>query len=529
MSSNMFRVATVLAVFILCISSPHAACATPQEGNAPLSTDQAAALDRIKADSLKGHLSFLASDLLEGRDTPSRGLDLAAEYIAAQFRRAGLEAIGDDGYFQTARWELVETPASGFAFEMKNGEHLPIHVSKELVSLQRLRAFNVAAASVFKIDAGDTKTLESLKTEQVRGKAVFAEIPGAGSRDRAATRAVTAFMARMAALEPAVVVSVSRQSDAATGLAPGRATDPENTRMSSFAAREGSGPPLVTVHDPKVLALFDSLPPGSSEKTTVSVHLGEPVSRPVKVRNVVGLLRGSDAALKDTYVLVTAHYDHVGNRGGPGDKVDHIYNGANDDGSGTVSVIELAGALSTLKTHPKRSILFVTFFGEEKGLLGSRYYGRHPVVPIKQTVADVNLEQVGRTDDSEGPRVGAAAMTGHGYSDVSDVFTAAGTAEGVQVIRHPRFSDSYFGASDNQALADVGVPAHTICVAFMYPDYHGAADHWDKIDYANMARIDRMVARGLLIIADNPVEPKWNEANPKAARYLKAWTKNHDR
>ena len=192
------------------------------------------------------------------------------------------------------------------------------------------------------------------------------------------------------------------------------------------------------------------------------MHLDEPVSRPVKVRNVVGLLRGSDPVLKDTYVLVTAHYDHVGNHGAPAANGDQIYNGANDDGSGTVSVVELAAALATLKTHPKRSILFMTFFGEEKGLLGSRYYGRHPVVPIKNTVADVNLEQVGRTDDSEGPRLGAAVMTGHGYSEVSDVFTAAGEAEGVRVYRHPRFSDSYFGRSDNQALADLGVPAHTI-------------------------------------------------------------------
>src|SRR5262249_33687046 len=150
--------------------------------------------------------------------------------------------------------------------------------------------------------------------------------------------------------------------------------------------------------------------------------------------------------------------------GAPNEKGDHIYNGANDDGSGTVSIVELASALATLKTHPRRSILFVTFFGEEKGLLGSRYYGRHPVVPIKKTVADVNLEQVGRTDDTEGLRLGAAVMTGHGFSDVSDIFTAAGEAEGVRVYRHPRFSDSYFGRSDNQALADLGIPAHTIGV-----------------------------------------------------------------
>jgi Peptidase family M28 len=494
-----------------------------------LTADQTAALERISAESLKGHLSFLASDLLEGRDTPSRGLDLAAEYIAAQFRRAGLEAIGDDGYFQTAKWELTETAPNGLAFELKKGDSPPLRVGKELVSLQRLRGFDVQSAAVLKIDARDMQTLESLTPKDVEGKAILAEIPGSESRGRAANRAVTAFMARLGRLKPAIVLSVSRQSSAATGLAPGRATDPENSRRSNFGSTERSGPPLVTVHDPKVLALFDSLPLGASNKATVSVHLDEPVSRPVKVRNVVGLLRGSDPELKDTYVLVTAHYDHVGNHGAPAADGDHIYNGANDDGSGTVSVVELAAALATLKTHPKRSILFMTFFGEEKGLLGSRYYGRHPVVPIKKTVADVNLEQVGRTDDSDGPRVGAAVMTGHGFSDVSDVFTAAGEAEGVRVYRHPRFSDSYFGRSDNQALADLGVPAHTIGVAFMFPDYHGPADHWDKIDYANMAKVDRMVAHGVLMIANNAVEPKWNESNPKAAKYLKTWRKLHAR
>ena len=129
----------------------------------------------------------------------------------------------------------------------------------------------------------------------------------------------------------------------------------------------------------------------------------------------------------------------------------------------------MASALGSLKERPRRSILFVTFFGEEKGLLGSRYYGRHPVVPVEKTVADVNLEQVGRTDDTEGPQVGTACLTGFGYSGVSKVFEAAGEAEGVKVYRHPRNSDAFFGRSDNQALADLGVPAHTFCVAFMFP------------------------------------------------------------
>ena len=516
------RTGFVVAIVFVLTTSGHKVVADSPAGTT-LTSDQAAALDRISANSLRGHLSFLASDLLEGRDTPSRGLDVAAEYIAAQFRRAGLEAIGDDSYFQTAHWKLLEPDADGFTLELKSGDGPPIRVGKERVSLQRFRAFDAASNRVFKVDARDAKALKELTPAQVEGRAVFVELADVGSRDRAVSTAASAVVNRMTALKASVVVNVSRQPGAATGFGPGRAFDPENSRPNNAARAERPGPPLITVHDPNVLAVFQSLPMGASDKTSVSVHLGEPAERPVKVRNVLGLLRGSDPVLKDTYVIVTAHYDHVGIRASDGEKGDKIYNGANDDGSGTVSVVELAAALATLKDRPKRSILFMTFFGEEKGLLGSRYYGRHPVVPIEKTVADVNLEQVGRTDDSEGPRVGAAVMTGYGYSDVSDVFAAAGNAEGIRVDRHPRFSDTFFGRSDNQALADLGVPAHTITVSFMFPDYHRATDHWDKIDFTNMAKVDRMVAHGLLMIANNPVEPKWSESNPKAAKYLKAW------
>ena len=520
------RVVEMILAFLASWTSPIAQADEPPPA---FTADQVSALDRISPDSLRGHLSFLASDLLEGRDTPSRGLDLAAEYIAAQFRRAGLEPVGDDGYFQPARWTLIEPDPESFSFEVERGTGRAIQVAKERVSFNRVHPVNIVAARAFKVDARDADALGALKPEQVEGKAVFAEVTGPPLRGRNTSLAVNAFMSRMAALKADVVVNIGREPGAASGLAPGRMVDPENSRTTDAARAERPGPPLMAVNDPKVIALFDSLSLGATDDVTISLHLGEPLTRPVKIRNVVGVLRGSDPVLKDTYVLVTAHYDHLGSRG-PGDaKGDRIYNGANDDGSGTVSVVELAQALATLKTRPKRSLLFMTFFGEEHGLLGSRYYGRHPLVPIEKTVADVNLEQVGRTDDSEGPRVGAAVMTGHGYSEVSDVFTAAGKAEGVKVVRHPQFSDSFFARSDNQALADLGVPAHTLGVAFMFPDYHGAGDHWDKIDYANMAKIDRMVARGLLMIADNPAEPKWSEINPKAARYLKAWKLRHER
>lgn len=383
--------------------------ATPKAATRPANISPAvrAALERISAASLRGHLSFIASDLLEGRSTPSRGLDLAGEYIAAQFRRAGLEPAGDDGYFQTTNWSIREPNVGQFTLPF-NDTGRSLQVAHHEVSLSR-----------------------------------------------------------------AVM---------------GQALTPE-------------------------------LMPGVVKGLTLSQHSSGTLEKPPQVRNVIGLLRGSDPALKDTYVMLSAHYDHIGvARGVAGDT---IYNGANDNGSGVVSVIEIATALKGLR--PRRSILFVTFFGEEEGLIGSRYYGQHPVVPLEKTVAQINLEQLGRTDDSEGPQVGTLTMTGFDYSNVGEALKVAGKLTGVKFYKHPQNSDAYFSRSDNQALADVGVPAHTLGVAFDFPDYHGLGDHWDKIDYANLEKINRMVAVGLLSIANNPRAPKWNEANPKTEKYVKAW------
>lgn len=300
-----------------------------------LSPDVRAALELISADSLRGHVSFLASDVLEGRATPSRGLDIAAEYIAAQFRRAGLEPAGDDGYFQTAS----------------------------------------------------------------------------------------------------------------------------------------------------------------------------------TARNVAGVLRGSDPVLKDTCVLVSAHYDHLGAHG------DRIYNGANDDASGTAAVIEMAAAFARLRERPKRSILFVAFFGEEKGLLGSRHYVAHPLFPIEKTVAGINLEQIGRTDDVAGPLFLTAYVTGFDYSDVGAILQKAGALTGVTIAKHEKDNDKYFSLSDNRPLAEAGIPAHTVSVGYIYPDYHRPGDHWEKLDYANMEKIVRGVAAGVLTIAACDEAPHWNMGIPQARVY----------
>lgn len=241
------------------------------------------------------------------------------------------------------------------------------------------------------------------------------------------------------------------------------------------------------------------------------------------VRNVIGILPGSDPVLKNSYLLVSGHYDHVGVRGTEGDT---IYNGANDNGSSIVAMIELAKCFANMKVRPKRTLVFMAFWGEEKGLQGAFYYGKNPVFPLANTVAMVNMEQLGRTDDTDGPQLSRFAMTGFDFTDLPVTMSEAGRLAGVKVDKRPQ-GDPYFMASDNAALAAVGVPAHTISVSYAFPDYHRASDHWDKIDYENMMKVTRAIGLGVYMLADAKTTPKWNESNPKTKRYVEAWKKLH--
>lgn len=502
--------------------------APPKPRPSAAEADQKAMLGTISADSLRGHLRFLASDLLEGRDTPSRGLDLAAEYIASQMMRAGVAPAVDDAgapggksYFQVARWQVSRPDRDSLAGAIAIGEER-LALTHDEISFQTEQAVDLRAVPVLKVDLTAADRLARLTEEQVAGKAVLLDLPEISRTDRAkfmeGMRARGQIVAQLNRLRPALLLSLGRQSTRGRGLLGTRLIDPSRP---AGGMRGGPADPILTVHSPRVVALYDAMADGET-RGTLTLRLGAPVVSPVELKNVIGVIPGSDPVLRDTYVLVSAHYDHVGVMAGASGG-DHIYNGANDDASGVVSVLELANALSRLPTKPKRSLVFIAWFGEEKGLLGSRFYGQQPVFPLSRTVAMVNLEQVGRTDSSEGPQVNTASLTGFDFTDLGPIFQAAGEKLGIRVYKHEQNSDAFFGRSDNQALADAGIPAHTLCVAFVYPDYHQPGDHWEKIDYDNLARVNRLVALSLLGIAENSLAPKWNEANPKTARYVEAW------
>jgi hypothetical protein len=453
---------------------------------------------KVTANDLKADVSFLASDALEGRGTPSKGLDIAAEYIAAEFRRAGLEPAGDDGYFQTAPYASVTPNSEGLELTLETGDRV-IKAESASMGLQEAAAADLSHVPAVKATVTDAAVLDALTPDQVRGKVLLLVIPP--DTQYSVTRGIPNAIVR---LEPALVLSVRTHG---RGLSAG-------PRLRDTSA-PGAKAPILAVWDAAIQTAV-----AAAEEIKVSVHIPPPTAAPVKLRNVIGVLRGADAALRDTYLVVTAHYDHLGIRGtGDGD---HIFNGANDDASGTSSVVEIAKALAGLAQRPRRSIVFMTFFGEELGDLGSRYYCQHPVFPLAKTVADLNLEQLGRTDDTEGPRLLQFNMTGFDYTDIAAFLSKAGEATGIRVVKHVQNSDSFFGRSDNAAFADAGVPSTTLSVSYIFPDYHLPGDEWPKLDYDNMAKVDGAVALGVYGMADSAEAPQWNKDNPKTARYVQA-------
>jgi Zn-dependent M28 family amino/carboxypeptidase len=251
----------------------------------------------------------------------------------------------------------------------------------------------------------------------------------------------------------------------------------------------------------------------------VSARMGAPAVEPVTLRNVVGVLRGAEGPLRDSYLLLTAHYDHLGLRAaGSGDR---IYNGANDNASGSAALVEIARALSSLPSPPARSIIFAALFGEENGALGSRYYVERPPIPLEKTVADINLEQLGRTDDTEGAKLLQFNLTGYGFSTLGEQFAKVAPECGVQVVNDRKRGDEYFERSDNISFSRAGMPSTTVSVSYEFPDYHGLGDEWPKISYNNMQQVACGIAVGVLSIANLPDPPHWNSGNQKSRRYIK--------
>lgn len=232
---------------------------------------------------------------------------------------------------------------------------------------------------------------------------------------------------------------------------------------------------------------FDTLPPDRIVDTEV---------------NVVGIVRGTDPEVGDEAVVVGAHYDHVG-IGTPVDG-DSIYNGADDDGSGSVAVLEIARAFARGEA-PRRTVVFLLSTGEEMGLLGTRWYLEDPVIPLERTVADLQIEMIGRPDSLAGG-FGHGWLTGYERTTMGDQLAAAGSP----IVPDPRPDQNFFFRSDNIAFARLGIPAHTLSSYNLHDDYHRPSDEVEGVDFDHMAALVEASIEAVRFLADGPT-PDWVE------------------
>jgi hypothetical protein len=225
-----------------------------------------------------------------------------------------------------------------------------------------------------------------------------------------------------------------------------------------------------------------------------------PAARRLSGVNVVGVLRGGDAVLRDEAILVDAHYDHLGIRanGTP----DSIYNGADDDASGTIAVLEIARMMAA-GPPPKRTVIFLATTGEETGLLGTRHYIRAPVHPLAKTVANLEIEMIGRPDSLAGGR-GKGWLTGYERSTMGEMLAA----NGIPIVADARPDQNFFMRSDNIAFARMGIPAHTLSSFNMHSDYHRPTDDMTRVDAGHMAEVIRAAVRAVQLLADGEA-PVW--------------------
>ena len=226
-----------------------------------------------------------------------------------------------------------------------------------------------------------------------------------------------------------------------------------------------------------------------------------PAGRRVQDVNVVGIIRGSDPALREEAVVVGAHFDHLGvGRAVDGDS---IYNGADDDGSGTVAVLEIARALMA-GPRPKRSVVLLLTTGEENGFTGIRWYVQNPRIPLQRTVADIQIEMIGRPDSLAGGH-GRAWLTGYERSTMGEMLRASGNP----IVPDPRPTQNFFERSDNVVFAWEGVPAHTLSSYGLHRDYHTPQDEVDRVDFEHMTSVIDAGLRAVRMLADGPA-PRWN-------------------
>ncbi len=462
----------------------------------PLAVAETAAAG-ITAESARRHVAFLASDELAGRDTPSPGLEAAADYIARRFEAAGLEPAGGGGeWLQRWTYEQVRVDREAATLRLEGAQGgASLAVGEQWFAFPsdretvRGRPLYLGAAGDLAAPAlvGASDRIVLVSTGPELGMELFGLVRAVA--DAGATALVLLLdPAIPAPAIPAIAEQVERfpQRIPVAGVLRSAAGD--------LLAAAGVRPEELAPEEAPVEI------PGD---LTLSVPLARTTSSPP---NVVGLLRGSDPELRDEYVLYSAHFDHVG-VGAPDAEGDSIYNGADDDASGTAVLIEVARAFGALPEAPPRSLVFLAVSGEEKGLLGSRWWAEHPTVPIERVVANLNFDMVGRNDPDTVIAIGAEYTT---LGPLARRLGAERPDVGLVAAPDPDPSEQAFFRSDHVSFMRHGVPA-LFLTTWLHGDYHRPSDEVEAIDAGKLARVARLGFWMGWETAREASVPRWNE------------------
>ncbi len=514
----------------LCVAAPLiiAAAEAPEAGITP--------------ESMRAHIEFLADDKLEGRETGTRGHEIAAQYVASQFRGIGLKPASKDGWFQQVPF------TGGLLDEAKSG-------------------FSVAGQSFVNRKEVLFGPARTEGTDSQQGQVVFVgygiDDPKAGQNDYADLNVKGKVVAVLTGFPKGMRSDVGAhygrskakmaQARGAIGVITIRTLERERTRpwtreiegpihpTLNWAQSDGSGftetPAIrfgVTLHDRAAAALFSGAPKtleavlteadkiggrpkGFAIKPVIKLDRTTTMSR-ITSPNVIGILPGSDPKLAGEYVLLMGHLDHNGID--PAKEGDKIFNGAMDNASGIAAMLEAARALASAPTRPRRSILFAAVTAEERGLLGSDYLSRHSVVPSGKVVSVVNLDMPILLYDFQD-----VIAFGAEHSTMGPAVARAAQKMGLSLSPDPLPSEGFFTRSDHYSFVKQGVPSVFIMTGFknggdkIFADflkthYHKVSDHpslpfnWDAA--AKFARINTLIAAE---IANADDAPKWYESS----------------
>ncbi|MBX2966990.1 MAG: M28 family peptidase [Cyclobacteriaceae bacterium] len=463
----------------------------------------------VTKSEVEAHLTFLASDEMRGRDTGSPEFDIAANYVAAQYKIFGLKpAPGLTGYFQSVPLQNSH-PATGgqltlgsdvfkykddfILFEGENTNWKGDVVYAGYGSAEELEKINVKGKLVI--------ALAGTKDAGGNPMAIFA---ASGDKYKDATKAGAAGLIE-------IFASPQIPWPALVNYFAGNVT---------MKVKSGNGSvPHIWLKDSDTESLKKIREEALSGALTV-----EGVKKvDVPSRNVVGMIEGTDPKLRGEYLIVSAHLDHVGVQKNAQPDKDSIFNGARDNAIGVVGLISTAKYLS--QYPPKRSVLFIALTGEEKGLLGSKYYADNPLVPLNKTVFNFNCDGAGYNDVTMATIIGMERTTAE--ADLSKACQAFGLKAAVDPVPE----QNLFERSDNYNFAVKGVPAITFAPgtkafdADLLKYYHQPADEVGSLDFDYLIKYFRAYVYANVLLASNPAAPVWKAGDKFEAEAKKLYTK----